>query len=151
MIFIDNCILWLIFMKPHINRKCNAWRSRWCTRDILVCSATRKTDGVSTAPLQLLRAPGLMIHPVIWTGQPCWATSSSVMPGKVHVCSSGPLNKDLGYSSARSGQVHQASGECGRHSLTSLLPEHIPVLLPPPVWLPDGIIYFWVAFLLFIM
>lgn len=32
---------------------------------------TRKTDGVSTAPLQLLRAPGLMIHPVIWPGQPC--------------------------------------------------------------------------------
>lgn len=32
---------------------------------------TRKTDGVSAAPLQLLRAPGLRMHPVIRTGQPC--------------------------------------------------------------------------------
>lgn len=36
-----------------------------------VWQQTRKTDGVSAAPLQLLRAPGLMSHPVIWTGQPC--------------------------------------------------------------------------------
>ena len=36
-----------------------------------VWQQTGKTDGVSAAPLQLLRAPGLMSHPVIWTGQPC--------------------------------------------------------------------------------